>query len=193
MVVVMVLAFLVTWLPYAAMALAVIIDSSLYIDPVIATIPVYLAKSSTLYNPIIYVFMNRQVLHRHAHLETQIQWQRIMDFHFCVLMSAICLCFQFRGYAVPIVLCGWNPWASDTQMSEGESTIVTLSKGQKVSPKQSLKEWKCEWRPTVLLPRQHIFWTTFPITFALNYKDIYIYKTVWTPWIMDVTHSVKSS
>ncbi|XP_014843546.1 PREDICTED: parapinopsin-like [Poecilia mexicana] len=60
MVVVMVLAFLVTWLPYAAMALAVIMDSSLYIDPVIATIPVYLAKSSTVYNPIIYIFMNRQ-------------------------------------------------------------------------------------------------------------------------------------
>ncbi|KAG8002624.1 Parapinopsin [Nibea albiflora] len=33
MVVVMVLAFLVTWLPYAGMALAVIMDSSLYIDP----------------------------------------------------------------------------------------------------------------------------------------------------------------
>lgn len=62
MVVVMVLAFLVTWLPYAAMALAVILDSSLYIDPVIATIPVYLAKSSTVYNPIIYIFMNRQVI-----------------------------------------------------------------------------------------------------------------------------------
>ncbi|XP_041861070.1 parapinopsin a [Melanotaenia boesemani] len=60
MVVVMVLAFLVTWLPYAAMALAVIMDSSLYVDPVIATIPVYFAKSSTVYNPIIYIFMNRQ-------------------------------------------------------------------------------------------------------------------------------------
>ncbi|KAM4570624.1 parapinopsin a [Fundulus diaphanus] len=60
MVVVMVLAFLVTWLPYAAMALAVIMDPSLYVDPVIATIPVYLAKSSTVYNPIIYIFMNRQ-------------------------------------------------------------------------------------------------------------------------------------
>ncbi|XP_060931333.1 parapinopsin-like [Limanda limanda] len=105
MVVVMVLAFLVTWLPYAAMALAVIIDSSLYIDPVIATIPVYLAKSSTVYNPLIYVFMNR----------------------------------QFRGYAVPTFLCGWNPWASDPQ-SEGESTVVTINKSQKVSPKQSLKE-----------------------------------------------------
>lgn len=68
MVVVMVLAFLVTWLPYAAMALAVIIDSSLYIDPIITTIPVYLAKSSSVYNPIIYIFMNRQVILHHAHL-----------------------------------------------------------------------------------------------------------------------------
>lgn len=61
MVVVMVLAFLLTWLPYAAMALAIILDSSLYINPLIATVPVFLAKSSTVYNPIIYVFMNRQV------------------------------------------------------------------------------------------------------------------------------------
>ncbi|XP_006785899.1 parapinopsin a [Neolamprologus brichardi] len=60
MIVVMVLAFLVTWLPYAALALAVMMDSSLYVDPVIATIPVYFAKSSTVYNPIIYIFMNRQ-------------------------------------------------------------------------------------------------------------------------------------
>lgn len=62
MVVVMVLAFLLTWLPYAAMALAIILDSSLYINPLIATVPVFLAKSSTVYNPIIYVFMNRQVI-----------------------------------------------------------------------------------------------------------------------------------
>lgn len=67
MVVVMVLVFLLTWLPYAAMALAVVIDSSLYIDPIITAIPVYLAKSSSVYNPIIYVFMNRQVILHHAH------------------------------------------------------------------------------------------------------------------------------
>ncbi|CAJ1085069.1 parapinopsin-like [Xyrichtys novacula] len=106
MVVVMVMAFLVTWLPYAAMAMAVILDSSLYIDPVIATIPVFLAKSSTVYNPIIYIFMNR----------------------------------QFRGYAVPTVLCGWNPWTSDPQFSEGETTIASVNKSQRVSPKESLKE-----------------------------------------------------
>lgn len=62
MVVLMVLAFLLTWLPYAGMALAVVLDSTLYINPITATIPVYLAKSSTVYNPIIYIFMNRQVI-----------------------------------------------------------------------------------------------------------------------------------
>ncbi|XP_054465653.1 parapinopsin-like [Anoplopoma fimbria] len=106
MIVVMVLAFLVTWLPYAVMALAVIMDSSLYIDPVIATIPVYLAKTSTVYNPIIYIFMNR----------------------------------QFRGYAVPTVLCGWNPWASDPQTSEEETTVASINRSQRVSSKGSLNE-----------------------------------------------------
>lgn len=46
MVVLMVLAFLLTWLPYASMAL--VMDSTLYINPITATIPVYLAKSSTV-------------------------------------------------------------------------------------------------------------------------------------------------
>lgn len=61
MVVVMVLAFLLTWLPYAAMALSLMVDSSLQLHPMVATVPVVLAKSSTVYNPIIYIFMNRQV------------------------------------------------------------------------------------------------------------------------------------
>uniref|UniRef100_A0A673IPP2 Parapinopsin-like n=1 Tax=Sinocyclocheilus rhinocerous TaxID=307959 RepID=A0A673IPP2_9TELE len=66
MVVVMVMAFLLIWLPYAAFALSVILDPNLYIDPVIATVPVYLAKSSTVFNPIIYIFMNRQVIFFHV-------------------------------------------------------------------------------------------------------------------------------
>lgn len=61
MVIVMVMSFLLTWLPYAAFAITVIIDSTIYINPVIATIPMYLTKSSTVFNPIIYIFMNRQV------------------------------------------------------------------------------------------------------------------------------------
>ncbi|XP_029011729.1 parapinopsin a [Betta splendens] len=101
MVVAMVLAFLLTWLPYASMALAVILDSGLRIDPVVATIPAFLAKSSTVYNPIIYVFMNK----------------------------------QFRGYAVPTILCGWNPWDSDPQTSD-ETTVASVSNSKKISPEE---------------------------------------------------------
>ncbi|XP_061664233.1 parapinopsin-like [Syngnathoides biaculeatus] len=97
MVVVMVLVFLVTWLPYASMALAVIVDSTLKIDPLVATIPIYFAKSSTFYNPIIYVFMNR----------------------------------QFRTYAVPSILCGWNPGASEAQISKVETAVACVPKNQR--------------------------------------------------------------
>ncbi|XP_061113248.1 parapinopsin a [Conger conger] len=100
MVIVMVLAFLLTWLPYAAFALAVIIDHDLHINPIIATIPMYLAKSSTVFNPIIYIFMNK----------------------------------QFRDCAVPFLLCGRNPWASEPEGSEAETTISIVNKSPKVSP-----------------------------------------------------------
>uniref|UniRef100_A0A8C4TJ21 Parapinopsin a n=1 Tax=Erpetoichthys calabaricus TaxID=27687 RepID=A0A8C4TJ21_ERPCA len=61
MVIVMILAFLICWLPYAAFSLAVVFNSQFYIHPLVATVPMYLAKTSTVYNPIIYIFMNTQV------------------------------------------------------------------------------------------------------------------------------------
>uniref|UniRef100_A0A6J0UQP0 Parapinopsin-like n=1 Tax=Pogona vitticeps TaxID=103695 RepID=A0A6J0UQP0_9SAUR len=60
MVIVMVMAFLICWLPYATFALVVVGNPKIYINPIIATVPMYMAKSSTFYNPIIYIFMNKQ-------------------------------------------------------------------------------------------------------------------------------------
>ncbi|XP_068111039.1 parapinopsin-like [Hyperolius riggenbachi] len=60
MVLVMIMAFLICWLPYAAFAMMVVANPGMYIDPIIATVPMYLTKTSTVYNPIIYIFMNRQ-------------------------------------------------------------------------------------------------------------------------------------
>ncbi|XP_069592023.1 parapinopsin-like [Ranitomeya imitator] len=60
MVLVMIMAFLICWLPYAAFAMMVVANPGMYIDPVIATVPMYLTKTSTVYNPIIYIFMNKQ-------------------------------------------------------------------------------------------------------------------------------------
>ncbi|OCT58654.1 parapinopsin [Xenopus laevis] len=60
MVIMMILAFLICWLPYAAFAMTVVANPGMYINPIIATVPMYLTKTSTVYNPIIYIFMNKQ-------------------------------------------------------------------------------------------------------------------------------------
>lgn len=61
MVILMVLSFLICWLPYAGLAMLVMYNPEVEIDPLVGTVPVYLAKSSTVYNPIIYIYLNKQV------------------------------------------------------------------------------------------------------------------------------------
>nr|AIJ19438.1 blue sensitive opsin [Anguilla marmorata] len=60
MVVVMVLGFLVCWLPYASFAMWVVLNRGEAFDLRLATVPSCLSKASTVYNPVIYVFMNKQ-------------------------------------------------------------------------------------------------------------------------------------
>ncbi|XP_053575207.1 vertebrate ancient opsin-like [Bombina bombina] len=60
MVLLMVVAFLICWLPYTVFALIVVFDPEMYIPPLAATLPTYLAKTSPVYNPIIYIFLNKQ-------------------------------------------------------------------------------------------------------------------------------------
>nr|ANV21070.1 parapinopsin [Geotria australis] len=59
MVVLMVLAFLVSWTPYAVCSIAVAVTPGLKLSPLLATVPLYAAKSSTAYNPVIYIILNR--------------------------------------------------------------------------------------------------------------------------------------
>lgn len=61
MVVLMVVTFLLSWLPYAGLAMLVVFKPEVEIHPLVGTVPVYLAKSSTVYNPIIYIYYNTQV------------------------------------------------------------------------------------------------------------------------------------
>ncbi|XP_068121457.1 pinopsin-like [Hyperolius riggenbachi] len=60
MVIAMVLAFLVCWLPYAAFAMVTATNKDIVIDPMLASMPSYFSKTATVYNPVIYVFMNKQ-------------------------------------------------------------------------------------------------------------------------------------
>ncbi|XP_038872940.1 parietopsin [Salvelinus namaycush] len=60
-------AFFVCWLPYTALSVVVVVDPELHIPPLVATMPMYFAKTSPVYNPIIYFLSNKQF--RNATLE----------------------------------------------------------------------------------------------------------------------------
>uniref|UniRef100_W5KIF2 Parapinopsin b n=1 Tax=Astyanax mexicanus TaxID=7994 RepID=W5KIF2_ASTMX len=60
MVVMMVVAFLVSWMPYATLALTVVFKPDVNFSPLVKVMPIYMAKSSTIYNPMIYIYMNKQ-------------------------------------------------------------------------------------------------------------------------------------
>ncbi|XP_052469850.1 opsin-VA [Carassius gibelio] len=60
MVVVMIVAFMVAWTPYAAFSIVVTALPSIHLDPRLAAAPAFFSKTAAVYNPIIYVFMNKQ-------------------------------------------------------------------------------------------------------------------------------------
>ncbi|NXY00231.1 OPSB protein, partial [Centropus bengalensis] len=62
MVVVMVLGFLVCWAPYSVFALWVVTHRGAPFEVGLASVPSVFSKASTVYNPVIYVFMNKQLL-----------------------------------------------------------------------------------------------------------------------------------
>ena len=61
MVVVMISCFLVAWTPYSAFALYVAAGNEDKVSPLMGTAPSLFAKACTVYNPIIYFLLNKQV------------------------------------------------------------------------------------------------------------------------------------
>ncbi|XP_061760263.1 rhodopsin-like [Nerophis ophidion] len=60
MVIVMVMSFLVCWVPYASVAWYIFANQGVAFGPVFMTAPAFFAKSSALYNPVIYILLNKQ-------------------------------------------------------------------------------------------------------------------------------------
>ncbi|XDV52961.1 hypothetical protein PO909_021592 [Leuciscus waleckii] len=64
MVLAMIVSFFICWLPYTAISVVVVVNPEIYIPPLVATMPMYFAKTSPVYNPIIYFLTNKQVFPR---------------------------------------------------------------------------------------------------------------------------------
>ncbi|XP_078404363.1 pinopsin-like [Cetorhinus maximus] len=108
MVVAMVMAFLICWLPYATFAMVVAVNKDIVIHPTLASMPSYFSKTATVYNPIIYVFMNKQ-------------------FRNCVLTTLCCGRKQFFGDE--------DTSSSSTSRSRTEVTnIPEAGGGNRISP-----------------------------------------------------------
>uniref|UniRef100_A0A3Q2XJ11 Rhodopsin n=2 Tax=Hippocampus comes TaxID=109280 RepID=A0A3Q2XJ11_HIPCM len=60
MVVVMVISFLVCWVPYASVAWYIFANQGTQFGPVFMTAPAFFAKGAALYNPVIYILLNKQ-------------------------------------------------------------------------------------------------------------------------------------
>ncbi|XP_004717619.1 medium-wave-sensitive opsin 1 [Echinops telfairi] len=60
MVMVMIFAYCLCWGPYTIFACFAAAHPGYSFHPLMAALPAYFAKSATIYNPVIYVFMNRQ-------------------------------------------------------------------------------------------------------------------------------------
>ncbi|XP_017290569.1 opsin-3 [Kryptolebias marmoratus] len=56
----MISCFLVCWTPYAVVSMMEAFGRTSMVSPTLAIIPSFFAKSSTAYNPLIYVFMSRK-------------------------------------------------------------------------------------------------------------------------------------
>uniref|UniRef100_A0A3B5MW64 G-protein coupled receptors family 1 profile domain-containing protein n=1 Tax=Xiphophorus couchianus TaxID=32473 RepID=A0A3B5MW64_9TELE len=90
MVLAMITAFFVCWLPYAVV---VVVNPELRVPPLIATLPMYFAKTSPVYNPIIYFFSNKQVNGFSVHLR---RGEKLFFFNclriFLTAHLCVCLC-----------------------------------------------------------------------------------------------------
>ncbi|XP_066518848.1 teleost multiple tissue opsin 2a [Hoplias malabaricus] len=60
MVITTVVCYLVCWMPYGVVAMTATFGRPGLITPVVSVVPSLLAKSSTVFNPIIYILMNKQ-------------------------------------------------------------------------------------------------------------------------------------
>lgn len=94
MVVFMLIAFVVCWGPYATFVSFAAANPGYAFHPLAAALPAYFAKSATIYNPVIYVFMNRQVIcsslkrsagerseDREMAEQWRVEWQGSFRFH----------------------------------------------------------------------------------------------------------------
>lgn len=95
MCVLMVFGFLTAWTPYATFSGWIFLNKGAAFSPLTAGLCAFFAKSSALYNPVIYVLMNKQVgsFENRSHYEAHLQARLYIEFCFALVFSSVTACW----------------------------------------------------------------------------------------------------
>lgn len=113
----MIIAFFICWLPYTTISVVVVVDPEIYIPPLVATMPMYFAKTSPVYNPIIYFLTNKQVC------LLCLLWKSVFMFLYSIVLGLLCneTLQSFSEMCLPsFESCLWK------SCPVGDTSLVTL-------------------------------------------------------------------
>lgn len=160
MVILMVLGFMLAWTPYAVVAFWIFTNKGADFSATLMAVPAFFSKSSSLYNPIIYVLMNKQVSPARAAAAAlgspQAPWpcpEVVESLPGGAAGSgtagpAVCPCWprchpspclsspQFRNCMITTICCGKNPFGDEdvsSTVSQSKTEVSSVSSSQ-VSP-----------------------------------------------------------
>ncbi|XP_032305199.1 green-sensitive opsin [Coturnix japonica] len=163
MVILMVLGFMLAWTPYAVVAFWIFTNKGADFTATLMAVPAFFSKSSSLYNPIIYVLMNKQVRCLGVRAlpcpglpctaGTSIPTSCISAWGAAQLRAAgssqthstpspsssadiLLLSSQFRNCMITTICCGKNPFGDEdvsSTVSQSKTEVSSISSSQ-VSP-----------------------------------------------------------
>lgn len=138
----MISCFLLCWTPYAIVSMVEAFGRQSMVSPTVAIIPSFFAKSSTAYNPLIYVFMSRKVSCFGAQIEKCISklCSKALDFGACfisiLLMDAalaktsllsLQFHFQLSEHSLPVMLAHNLEYCLYTLVAQAVTSLVSFS------------------------------------------------------------------
>ncbi|XP_051970820.1 pinopsin-like [Xyrauchen texanus] len=132
MVVTMVVCYLMCWLPYGIMALLATFGQPGLVTPAASIVPSILAKTSTVINPIIYIFMNKQFCRCFHALVTCTTPERGSSFkNSSKVTKTLRTVWRANGQNVTFAVASVGPPTFYAQHSGGQKTS---SEGEGLSP-----------------------------------------------------------
>lgn len=127
MCVLMVLGFLVAWTPYASFTGWIFMNKGAAFHPLTAALCAFFAKSSALYNPLIYVLMNKQVSSFENDLYFCLFKLNIMPCTRLAFASTLfCSLFQFRNCMLRTIGMG-GAVDDETSVSASKTEVSSVS------------------------------------------------------------------